>query len=132
MEVTVRFFGPLREATGHKELQVSLAQDTSVEDLLEQLARDCPALEQPAGRLRVAVNQVLTEWDAVLRDGDEVAFLPPVSGGAGPADARCTLSSQPLDVGAVLARVAGPDAGGLVAFLGTVRADSRGHEIRFL
>jgi molybdopterin synthase catalytic subunit len=57
-----------------------------------------------------------------------VAFLPPVSGGAG----RCTLSSQPLDPDAVAARVAGPDVGGLVTFVGAVRDHSRGRAIRHL
>ena len=65
-----------------------------------------------------------------LCDGDEVAFLPPVSGGSEPR--RCTISDQPLDPGAVVNRVLGPDAGGIVTFVGTVRDASRGQAIRHL
>jgi molybdopterin synthase catalytic subunit len=66
--------------------------------------------------------------DTPLRDGDEVAFLPPVSGGAG----TCSISDRPLDVGAVVSRVAGAGMGGIVTFLGTVRDQARGHSIRHL
>jgi molybdopterin synthase catalytic subunit len=88
--------------------------------------------------LRVAVNREFASDDAVLADGDEVAFLPPVSGGsnrhANPDEdrARCTISERPLDAEAVAARVAGADAGGVVSFLGAVRDHARGRAIRHL
>ena len=82
----------------------------TVADLLELVGREHTAVREMAGRLRVSVNYEVVASETELREGDEVAFLPPVSGGSG----RCTLSDQPLDVGAVVARVIGPDAGGLV------------------
>jgi molybdopterin synthase catalytic subunit len=129
MQVTVKWFGPLREATGTKELGVRLPDGARLHDLAALLAREHEAFAAMASRLRAAVNQEVAEADAPLADGDEVAFLPPVAGGQQP---RCTLSEQPLDVGQVVARVVGPDAGGIVTFVGTVRDASRGHGIRHL
>ena len=63
-----------------------------------------------------------------LSEGDEVAFLPPVSGGVG----LCTISDRPLDEAEVVARVAGRDTGGVVSFVGTVRDHARGQSIRYL
>jgi molybdopterin synthase catalytic subunit len=130
MQVTVRLFGSLREATGAKELAVSLDAGARVAELFGLLARDHAAFEQLGAKLRVAVNQDVVGFEHALADGDEVAFLPPVSGGAEPR--RCWISDQPLDAGAVVSRVLGPDAGGIVTFVGTVRDASRGHTIRHL
>lgn len=130
MQVTVRLFGSIREATGAKETVVTLPEGARLADLQALLARDHPAFGEMGERLRAAVNLEIASPEAPLADGDEVAFLPPVSGGAGLQ--RCTVSASPLDVGAVVARVAGPDSGGIVTFVGTVRDASRGREIRHL
>jgi molybdopterin synthase catalytic subunit len=130
MQVTVRLFGSLREATGAKELAVALADGARVDALYALLARQHPDFARLGPRLRVAVNQDVVGLDHMLADGDEVAFLPPVSGGAEPK--RCWISEQPLDTGAVVQRVLGPDAGGIVTFVGAVRDASRGHAIRHL
>ena len=131
VQVTVRLFGSLREATGSKELAVRLPEGARLAELTGVLSREHPAFAAMAGRLRAAVNHEVVEGDLVLAEGDEVAFLPPVAGGSAD-EPRCTLSAAPLDVGRVVARVAGPDAGGIVTFIGTVRDASRGHAIRHL
>jgi len=131
MQVTVKLFGPLREATGAKELAVRLPDGATLADLAALLGREHPAFAAMAPKLRAALNHEVAELEAPLGDGDEVAFLPPVAGGSGPGS-RCTISAEPLDVGAVVARVVGPDAGGIVTFVGTVRDASRGREIRHL
>jgi molybdopterin synthase catalytic subunit len=130
MQVTVRLFGSLREATGAKEIAVSLDAGARISDLFALLAADHGAFEKLGAKLRVAVNQNVVAFEHPLADGDEIAFLPPVSGGAEPK--RCWISDQPLDTGAVVNRVLGPDAGGIVTFVGTVRDTSRGHSIRHL
>ncbi len=129
MQVTVRLFGSVREATGEKERTVRLEDGASVADLRALLAREHAIFEEMGERLRVSVNMEIRPGSPVLADGDEVAFLPPVSGGQDP---QCTLSDQPLDVGAVVKRVSGPDAGGIVTFIGAVRNASRGHDIEHL
>lgn len=128
MDVLVKLFGAVREAAGAKELSVSLPEGARVADLRDQLAGDYPVLDKFGPGLAVSVNFDFAAFDTPLRDGDEVAFLPPVSGGAG----ACSLSDQPLDVGAVVSRVAGPGRGGIVTFLGTVRDRARGRSIRHL
>lgn len=130
MQVVVRLFGSLREATGAKELAVTLDPEARVADLFSLLAADHPAFEKLGAKLRVAVNQDVVGFERALAEGDEVAFLPPVSGGSEPR--RCWISDQPLDTGAVVNRVLGPDAGGIVTFVGTVRDASRGTAIRHL
>jgi molybdopterin converting factor subunit 1 len=128
MQVSVLFFGVLREAIGAKELAVALPEDASVAMLRRLLADTQPAFAPLAGRLRVAVNREFAGDDRSLVAGDEIAFLPPVSGGS----PRCTLSDRPLDADAVAARVAGADAGGVVTFVGAVRDHARGRAIRHL
>ncbi len=128
MQVRVLFFGGLREALGTKESAEELPEGATVGFLREVLAARAPVMQALEGRLRIAVNQEFAEDGAPLRDGDEVALLPPVSGGMG----ACSLSEHPLDEAAVNARVAGPDCGGVVTFVGAVRDQSRGHDIRHL
>jgi len=130
MQVTVRLFGSLREATGAKELAVSLDAGARVEALFALLARENAAFVKLGPKLRVAVNQNVVGFEHLLAEGDEVAFLPPVSGGVEPK--CCWISDRPLDTGAVVNRVLGPDVGGVVTFVGTVRDASRGHTIRHL
>jgi molybdopterin synthase catalytic subunit len=134
MQVTVRLFGSVRETTGAKELAVALPEGATVGDLRERLAREHPAVAAMGGRLRAAVNQEVASDAHPLAEGDEVALLPPVAGGQDVAHAGplCTLSDLPLDVGAVVRRVTGPDAGGVVTFVGTVRDHARGRSIRHL
>jgi molybdopterin synthase catalytic subunit len=128
MFVSVLLFGSLREAAGAKELRVSVPEGATVADLTALLARDHAAFCGLSRRVRVSVNQQIVDTGRVLRDGDEVAYLPPVSGGGG----RCRLSERPLDPDAVARLVAGPDCGGLVTFQGAVRDRARGRAIRHL
>ena len=128
MQVTVLLFGVLREAVGAKDLSVELPDGASVAALRAELVARHPGFAPHAGRLRVAVNREFARDDVVLAAGNEVAFLPPVSGG-GP---RCTLSERPLDAEEVAARVAGPGKGGVVSFVGAVRDRARGRSIRHL
>jgi len=128
MRVIVKLFGAVREAVGEKELSVQLAAGAHVADLRRLLARDHPVFERFGARLAAAVNQQTAAEGDCLRDGDEVAFLPPVAGGAD----DCWISDRPLEVGAVVARVSGPGIGGIVTFLGAVRDRARGREIEHL
>jgi molybdopterin converting factor subunit 1 len=137
MQVTVKLFGSLREAVGSKELAVRLPGDARVGALRALLAREHPQVAELGSRLRVSRNLELVDDGEPLAEGDEIAFLPPVAGGAEaggalPTAARCTLSSAPLDPAEVMARVSGPDAGGVVSFVGAVRDRSRGRSIRHL
>ena len=81
MRVNVRLFARLRELVGEGELQRDAADDATVAAVWDALARDYPAIAPYAESMSCAVNAEYARMTAVLNDGDEVAFLPPVSGG---------------------------------------------------
>jgi molybdopterin synthase catalytic subunit/molybdopterin converting factor small subunit len=119
MRVTVRLFAGLRERAGTARLEI---------DGVEHVADVWPALglgEEPPGLL-YAVNRAYVEPGQELADGDEVALIPPVSGGS------FRLVEGPLDVAAVLDEVADPEAGAIASFVGTVRRRSRDRDVLHL
>ena len=115
MNVTVKLFAGLRERAGWSERTVDAA---SVAEVWPQLALG----EEPAGLL-YAVNQKYADRSAALADGDEVAIIPPVSGGA------FRLVDGPLDFPAVIAEAQDERAGAIATFQGTVRRESRGRQV---
>lgn len=139
IKITLKLFGSLREASGESTLQVELPDGALVADVRNWLAERNPLVEKLGERLAASVNLEIADLSDVVEDGDEVAFLPPVAGGvdhAAGADAapvkRCTISEVALDEQEVAARVEGPDAGGVVSFVGRVRNHARGHSIEHL
>ena len=137
VRVLVKLFGAVREAAGEKDRSVDLPEGSCVADLRDVLARDIQVLAALGPRLAVSVNYEQVDFDTRLNEGDEVAFLPPVSGGSGGSagtrdSGSCSLSEAPLDVGSVVSQVTGPGIGGIVTFLGTVRDRARGRSIQRL
>jgi molybdopterin synthase catalytic subunit len=136
MRLTVKLFGSLREAAGAKEVAVELPEGACIADLRNLLDQRYPLFERLGGRLVSSVNLQFSSAETELREGDEVAFLPPVAGGTGEplraAAPRFTISDQPLREREVAERVVGPDSGGGVSFVGTVRDRSRGRAIERL
>jgi molybdopterin synthase catalytic subunit/molybdopterin converting factor small subunit len=128
MQVIAKLFGAVREAAGAKELSLALPSGATARDVWALLLDEHPTIAPFADRLAVSVNLEICSLDAELHDGDEIGFLPPVSGGAG----ACSLSEGPIDVGKVVARVSGPAMGGIVTFIGAVRNRARGRDIRHL
>jgi MoaE-MoaD fusion protein len=119
MRVTVRLFAGLRERAGQSRLE--LEDVGSVADVWPRLG-----LGDEPGGLLYAVNRSYVEREHELADGDEVALIPPVSGGS------FRLVDGPLDVAAVLREVESPDAGAIASFVGTVRRRSRDRDVLFL
>ena len=120
MQVTVKFFATYREVVGSKERKVRLGDRATLRDLLDAVYAGHPRLKSHEGAMLVAVNHEFADPSARLRDGDEVALMPPVSGGAG---GFIRIQRNAIDVEAVVASVQREDAGAVVLFLGTVRAD---------
>lgn len=81
MKVRVKFFAILRERAGASEVSKDLPEGASVAQLWEGLQKDYPKLAGPTFRLLYAVNQNYVTPEEILKDGDEVAVIPPVSGG---------------------------------------------------
>ena len=131
IKITLKLFGSLRDAIGESTREVELESGSRVLDLRTWLAARSVLVDKLGGRLAASVNFEMAEPERVLRDGDEVAFLPPVAGGDGTLK-RCTIAERPLDEAEVARRVEGPDAGGVVTFVGRVREHARGHVIEHL
>jgi molybdopterin synthase catalytic subunit len=131
MKINLLLFGSLREAAGESRLEVELADGATLADLRQWLADRNPLVDKLGNRLAGSINMEVADFADVLADGDEVAFLPPVAGGDGSVK-RCTISDVPLDEAEVAARVEGPDAGGVVSFIGRVRNHARGQTIEHL
>jgi molybdopterin synthase catalytic subunit/molybdopterin converting factor small subunit len=118
MRVTVRLFAGLREHAGTGQREVELGDGARAEDVW-------PALDlgdEPVG-LVFAVNRAYVARDSALAEGDEVALIPPVSGGA------FRLTEDTIDLAAVVAEVEEERAGAIATFVGTVRAESRGRKV---
>jgi MoaE-MoaD fusion protein len=117
--VSVRLFAGLRERAGADRVEVELRDGASVSELLEALAATPVGLLRP-GQCVVAVNREYARADEPVRAGDEVALIPPVSGGAGPVR-HVEVTGAPLDLAALSAAVRDPRAGGVVCFEGVTR-----------
>ena len=119
MAISVRLFAGLRERAGWAQRQF---------DGVERVGEVWSVLglgEEPEGLL-YAVNQEYAERDRELADGDEVALIPPVSGGA------FRLTEEPIDPAVVIREVSDPRAGGIATFIGTTRVESRGRTVHYL
>jgi molybdopterin synthase catalytic subunit len=119
VKVKVRLFAGLRERAGYAERELGG---------VERVADVWPALDlgaEPEGLL-YAVNRVYADAGRELSDGDEVALIPPVSGGA------FRVTEQPLSLDAVVDEVTDESAGAVATFLGTVRRESRGRTVLYL
>ena len=82
MEIRVLFFASCRDLVGQSQTSITMSDGASVSDLLARLAADHPRLTEMEGSLMVSVNQAYVDRTRQLNEGDEVAFIPPVSGGA--------------------------------------------------
>ncbi len=118
MRVTVRLFAGLRERAGISARELDLPAGATVADVWPRLDLD----EEPAGLL-YAVNQRYADRGTELTDGDEVALIPPVSGGG------FRLSAEPLSLDAVVGEVGDDEAGAIATFVGTTRVRSRGRRV---
>ena len=119
MQVIVKF-STYREVVGAKELKVRLSDGATVSALLDSIYAKAPRLKGFQDTMLLAVNHEFAEPAAVLREGDEIALMPPVSGGAGPL---IDIQRKAIDVEGVVDSVRRNDAGAVVLFLGTVRSD---------
>jgi len=130
--VRARLFARLREQAGTDTEDIELQAGSTVADVYDALRRSHPGLEPNRDAVRGAVNQEFADWDVIVADGDEVAFIPPVSGGAHGVGVLFELTSRPLDARRLEAAVAHAGAGAICTFTGVVRSSSRGRSVTHL
>ncbi|TML22797.1 MAG: hypothetical protein E6G11_00865 [Actinobacteria bacterium] len=121
MKVRVRLFAALRERAGTGELEIELPEGAVVGDVWPALPLD----GEPPGLL-FARNRAYAERGERLEEGDEIAVIPPVSGGS------FVLTEQPLSIEGAIGEVRDRDAGGIATFVGTTRRQARGREVLHL
>ncbi len=118
VKIAVKLFAALREQRGAREVELELEDGARVDDVWHALELGA----EPPG-LVYAVNRAYATREERLADGDEVALIPPVSGGG------FRLSEEPLSVELVAGEVASDDVGAIATFIGTTRARSRGRDV---
>lgn len=141
VSVTIRvlFFGLLKDITGCAEERLEVAEGATLADVFDHYAALHPRLREASRSIVLAANQQFAERSRQVADGDEIAFLPPVSGGTGPythviedpAGHFFALTREEINPGA-LRRMLLPEDGAIVLFEGVVRNNTGGRRTRFL
>ena len=129
MQVRVLLFGGLKELLAREFAAIELPEQATVAQFLDRFMKEAPAAQRFSGSLAVAVNREYAAPAQVLRDGDEVALLPPVSGGA---DEWVRLQREAINCGALLAQLKDGADGAVVVFDGIVRNHTRGRRTLYL
>jgi molybdopterin synthase catalytic subunit len=127
---TLKLFATLRERAHAAELVRDFPDGTTVGEIWKHLVGEFPALGGHHDSVGFAVNQEYVEGDFKPHQGDEIAFIPPVSGGSNDSRiGRITIGREPIDVATLEREVADPAAGAIVSFTGTTRRDNAGRVV---
>jgi molybdopterin converting factor subunit 1 len=143
LRVRVLFFGAAREIAGHDEIELTLRATSTASDAIEEVLLRYPELRRFGRSLLFAVNQEYAQAETLLKEGDELAVFPPVSGGAGKMEMEkqgsgdalrdfFELTTAPIDVGTVARRVVPTECGATVTLDGYVREWTRGRKTLYL
>ncbi|HEY2744146.1 MAG TPA: molybdopterin converting factor subunit 1 [Polyangia bacterium] len=125
MRVRVLYFAVMRERIESDAETIELPTGATTAAAWQEIARLHPVIAGLRGAIRIAVNEEFAVDERVLVDGDVVAIIPPVAGGA----ATFRISDEPLNLDEVVRAVTGDEYGGVVTFTGVVRSQSRGKRI---
>jgi molybdopterin synthase catalytic subunit/molybdopterin converting factor small subunit len=137
MQIRILLFGVLKDLVGRSTETVDLPKGTRVKDVLSHYVRQTPRIEAMVPSLACSVNQEYAAVDRELAAGDEVALLPPVSGGSPEIksvenDGQVRIVREPIATQAVLAALKRPEDGAAVVFEGVVRDNTRGRQTLYL
>jgi molybdopterin synthase catalytic subunit len=128
MQVRVLFFGVLKDLAGRSSDSLTLPDQATAGDVLEHYETRLTSLKGKLSSIAISVNQEYAGPEAKLHSGDEVALLPPVSGGL----TRVAIMREKIDTAAELEKIKQPEDGAAVVFEGVVRNHSRGRRTLFL
>lgn len=135
MQIRVLFFGVLKELVGRSSETLELPEGARVEAVLRHYSQQAPRLAAMLPSLALSVNQEYSRENPVLRAGDEVALLPPVSGGlpeTGTASDEVRIVREPIAAQVVIEKLKMPEDGAVVIFDGVVRNHTRGRRTLYL
>jgi molybdopterin synthase catalytic subunit len=140
VRVRVLFFGVLRDIVGLREDSVEIPEGGRLETVFEHYAARFPALRGMSRSLVLALNQKFSEPSAPVAEGDEVAFLPPVSGGSGrflqeipdPEGHFFAWTREAIDSRWLVQKLQREEDGGVVTFEGVTRNNTKGRATRYL
>ena len=136
MKAKVRLFARLADLAGTRETEVELGEGLSVAEAFRLLCQRFPEMADHAGSLMYAVNAEYVSPDHPLRAGDELALIPPVSGGARarpePVEGLFEVTADPLDPQRLIKHVRMDESGAVAVFLGVVRDNSMGRRVLYL
>jgi MoaE-MoaD fusion protein len=126
VKVRLLYFAIVREVLGRSEETLTIENGQTLEQVISQLSNDHPSLQRLRPSLLFMVNEEYADPSTQLSDGDEIALIPPVSGGE---SSRFLVTSDAVSGDQVAAMVAARDVGAIVTFLGTVRDNARGRAV---
>jgi molybdopterin converting factor subunit 1 len=132
LRIRVLFFGLLKDICGHTEELLELPDGATIGSAFEHYAQLFPRLREMAASIVLARNHEFSKASETVSDGDEVAFLPPVSGGAYSSTIEdqeghlFAITRDPLDSRAIEAKILDGGDGAIVTFAGVVRNNTRG------
>jgi molybdopterin synthase catalytic subunit len=145
VRVKVLFFGMLKDIVGRAEDHIELAENARVDSVFSRYARDFPRLSDLESSIVLACNHEFCDRSASVHEGDEIAFLPPVSGGSSTTDGRYThqihdadtgcffaLTRESIDTPAIARQLLRGEDGAVVDFEGVVRNNTKGRATKFL
>jgi molybdopterin synthase catalytic subunit len=142
VRVSVRLFAGLHDLVGHREVELEVVEGATVADLREQLVSLYPAVAPLMSTLVCAVNEEYVPNEHGLGPGDQVALIPPVSGGSSPGggsapgrgaeEGRFQVTQEPLDPQRLVNLVRRDESGALALFYGAVRNHSQGRRVIYL
>src|SRR5262249_16282013 len=137
MRIRVLLFGVLKDIYERSSEELDLPTGATLADVLEHYRQAAPEQRTLFPVLALSVNQQYAQITHALREGDEVALLPPVSGGAGPQGASgtrfyCEIVRQRIQTEAIIQKIRQGEDGAVVTFEGIVRNNTRGRQTEFL
>lgn len=138
MRVKVLFFGQLKDVVGRPEDQLELAGNACLGSIFDHYAERFPRIREMAGSIVMARNQEFTDLAAPVQEGDEIAFLPPVSGGTDFVEQirdsgnLYALTRQQISTRQIVDALLTGEEGAVVTFEGVVRNNTKGRRTRFL
>lgn len=125
--INLRHFALVREVVGSSSEQRTYPELVTPDEIFTELSNEHAGLSGLRKSVMVMINHAYGKWDAALEDGDELAFIPPVSGGSGRRLFRVT--AEPIDPRESEAVVRDPSCGAVLTFTGEVRNSARGNDV---